>query len=297
VGDENLSLALVYLARGADGGLAAARAFFEAYRVYPARCPHELIVIAKGWSGIEGLGELRQLVQEHSARLVDLPDDGFDWGAYLRVAPKLSHDWLCFLNTHSRPRVDGWLNFLKMAADACGSSFGAVGATASWQTLAPILPPPSLKEKHYEPLFYFLRVILNAVRFAPNILDFASFPNPHLRTNAFLVRRELFVSFMRTQKIPRCKRDAGKIESGRSGLGNYLASRGLKAVVAGADGKVYEPKLWMRSGTFRVPGQPNLLVADNQTTIYHSANPHMKRNLERAAWGRVLTGETLCKNA
>jgi len=286
-----LSLALVYLARGTNGGLPAVKSFFEAYDAYPARCPHELIVIVKGWSGVEGQDELRQLAQAHAARLVELPDDGFDWGAYMRLAPQLSHEWLCFLNTHSRPRVGGWLNLLKKAADAGGSRFGAVGATASRQTSAPILPLPSPK---YSILLYPLRMSSYAFRFLTNIGDFSSFPNPHLRSNAFLVRRELFVDFVSTQKIPCCKRDAAMLESGRSGFSAFLAQRGLKALVAGADGKVYESEHWVNSETFRVPGQSNLLVTDNQTTSYEAAAPSFRKMLEKAAWGKILSRSKAC---
>ncbi|NMM20415.1 MAG: hypothetical protein HHJ15_10765 [Rhodoferax sp.] len=284
-----MSLALVYLARGADGGLPAAKAFFKAYHVYPPRCPHELIVITKGWSGIAGRNELEQLAQANSARLVDLPDDGFDWGAYMRLAPLLTHTWVCFLNTHSRPCVDGWLNLLKVSAEAPGMNIGAVGATASWQTLAPVLPLPSVNAEYNNPLIYPLRLIRNTVRFVTNIRDFPSFPNPHLRSNAFIVRRELFVDFAAAQQIPRCKRDALKLESGRVGFTAFLGARGLKMLVAGADSRVYGSKEWVDSGIFRAPGQPNLLVADNQTIAYDMADNNSKRNFEKSAWGRILT--------
>ena len=290
---ESKSLALVYLARGIDGGLRSAKEFFEAYRAFPAGCPHELIVIAKGWAGIDGQAELLQLIHSHSARLVDLPDDGFDWGGYMRLAPQLSHDWLCFLNTHSRPRVTGWLNLLKAAADAPSMNIGAVSASASWQSLdIPILPPPSLRKGYNTILIYPLRLFRNMLRLAINIRqigDFAPFPNPHLRSNAFIIRRELFVDFAATQRIPRCKRDAALLESGRLGFSVYLANRGLKALVTGADGKVYGPEQWINSGTFRAPGQPNLLVADNQTTAYDMADQHLKRVLERLAWGQAFS--------
>ena len=55
-----MSLALVYLARGVGGGLSSVKAFFNAYDIHPAGCPHELIVIIKGWDGIEGLVEAKK---------------------------------------------------------------------------------------------------------------------------------------------------------------------------------------------------------------------------------------------
>jgi hypothetical protein len=284
-----MHLALVYLARGADGGLPAAKAFFEAYCAYPPRCPHELIVITKGWSGIAGRDEVEQLVQANGARLVDLPDDGFDWGAYMRLAPLLKHTWVCFLNTHSRPCVDGWLNLLRVTAEAPGMHIGAVSATASWETLVPFIPLPSVNAKYNNPLVYPLRLIRNTVRFVTNIRDFPPFPNPHLRSNAFIVLRELFVDFAAAQQIPRCKRDALKLESGRAGFSAFLGTRGLKMLVAGADGRVYGPKEWVDSGTFRVPRQPNLLVADNQTIAYEMADLNLKRNFEKSAWDHIFT--------
>ncbi|MBI5024578.1 MAG: hypothetical protein HZC18_06195 [Candidatus Omnitrophica bacterium] len=280
-----MSLALVYLARGASDGLSSVKEFFEAYRRYPADCAHELIVIIKGWAGLEGEAEVRQLSLAHNAKVIDLPDDGFDWGAYMRAASLLTHDWICFLNTHSRPRVKNWLDLLMKGTEVPGINVGAVGATASYESLISIFYWPSCIAF----LLYIPRIFLNALRFAIYSRNaFRSFPNPHLRSNAFIVRRELFVDFAATHKIPRYKRDAWILESGRTGFTAFLASRGLKPLVAGADGKYYEPEQWIKSGTFRVPRQPNLLVEDNQTMIYDKAGSRNKRILEKNTWGRIF---------
>lgn len=278
----------MYLARGADGGLSAVEAFFEANRAYPPGCPHELVVIAKGWAGIAGRDDLARLAYTNSARLIDLPDDGFDWGAYMRLAPLLLNTWVCFLNTHSRPCAGGWLNLLKTAVEEAGPNIGVVGATASWESLAPVLPPQSLNPRLKHPLFYPLRLVRNTARFLTNIWAFPTFPNPHLRSNAFIVRSQLFVDFADTKKIPRKKRDAAKLESGRTGFSAYLANQGLKALVVGRDGNCYGSDQWANSKTFRVPGQPNLLVADNQTIAYDLANSDSKKILELSAWGKAV---------
>ena len=131
-----MSLALVYLARGTNiHELSSVKNFFEDYHMYSPGCQHELIVIAKGWTCVERQNELQQLSQVNAAKVIELPDDGFDLGAYMRLAPLLSHDWVCFLNTHSRPRVSGWLNLLRMTAEVSGMNVGAVSATASLETL------------------------------------------------------------------------------------------------------------------------------------------------------------------
>jgi hypothetical protein len=286
-----MSLALVYLSRGlgAGCGISALKDFLNAYRVFPAGCPHELIVITKGWSGVEGQDQLEPILRAHAARVVALPDDGFDWGAYIRLVPHLSQEWLCFLNTYSRPRVAGWLNLMRMAAETSGMDTGAVGATGSWETLAPVFPQPSVRSAYNTPLIYPLMLVYNTARFLMNIPVFRAFPNPHLRTNAFIVRRELFLDFVATQKFPRSKRDVAIMESGRTGFTAYLYNRSLKVLVTGADGKAYEREQWIDSRTFRVHGQPNLLVADNHTIAYDNAHLSAKRALEIQAWGQSFS--------
>jgi hypothetical protein len=284
-----MTLALVYLARGVEEGLASVKCFFDAYNEYTPDCPHDLIVIAKGWENQSERNELQALAIRNKATIYSMPDDGLDWAAYMRLAPQLKQDWLCFLNTHSRPRVKGWLRLLRVVADSHADNFGAVGATGSLETL---LPNVFARSNNYHGIqavvIYPVRVILNAYRYIANICDFTGFPNPHLRSNAFLVRRDLFIEYCQIQKLPRCKRDTTKLESGRNGFSAYLLAKGLRLFVTGADGNVYEWKQWINSFTFRTHEQQNLLVGDNQTNDYQTSAAHRKANLEFMTWGKKL---------
>lgn len=283
-----MSVTIVYLARGMNGGLLAAKNFFDAYLSYPPGCPHELIVISKGWVNVQEKCELERLTAKHSARLINLPDHEYDFGAYMRIAPKLTREWICFLSTNSRPRINGWLNFLLMAAINGDKKVGLVGATGSMGTIAqfPFPPPPTanLRALLLFPLLP-LRILIHTLLFLLKLRDFPLFPNPHIRSSTFLVRRDLFTEFSLLSKIPSSKYDAYKLESGRNGLTAFVRRRALMALVAGADGKFYEPEQWVNSRTFRVPEPSNLLVEDRQTTTYDQADVKMKRVLETAAWG------------
>ena len=280
-----MTLAVIYIARGAGAGLPAVEAFLDAYQRYPSGYPHRLVVATKGWEGVSGLPDVIARLREIGADTVTLPDDGYDWGAYMRIIPDLKEDWLCLLNTHSRPLVENWLALLRQPASTPG--VGAVGATGSWGSMSVTWP---LFESNFSRLaLYPARLVLGVFRLCCNLGSFPSFPNPHLRSNAILMSRELFMSFCSNHDIPRSKRDAHILESGRTGLTAYLNSLGLRVQVAGADGGVYDPETWIKGGTFRVPGQPNLLVSDNQTRYYQQANNLLKRRLENAAWGVALT--------
>jgi len=272
------ALALVYLARGIDGGAAAADAFLDSYRRHPAGRDHALVVIAKGWDAVPGL----------------------DWGAYFRIAPMLDQDFLCFVNSHSRALADGWLDALASAADAAG--IGAVGATGSWGTFA--RRPGELVAElmrragdHGAPgdaragagRGAGARLVSAAQSAFLDPFDFPYFPNPHLRSNAFLTRRDLFLQFARSSPPIRGKRDTHRLESGRRGFSRFLRARGLAIAVVGADRCAYGEREWPASRTFRTPDHGNLLVADRQSDAYDAAPLPVRRIAERIAWGRSLT--------
>jgi hypothetical protein len=273
--DEPMSIAVVYLARGIGGGRPAAEAFLDTYRANPAGCGHRLVLVTKGWNGQPGIDEVISRASEFSPRVLGLPDDGYDWGAYFRAARCLSEEWLCLLNTHSRLCVPGWLHHLMNAASQ--RDIGAVGATGSWGTLVPRINRVSPG------------LLLYPWRYLATIGRFPAYPNPHLRSNALLVRRELFLAFASRSPIPASKREAHMLESGRRGFTQFLIENDLRPVVVGKDGNCYFQDDWMDSSTFRIPGQENLLIMDNQTQNYVHASTRMKRVMEYSAWGRVFT--------
>ena len=111
---------------------------------------------------------------------------------------------------------------------------------------------------------------------------FDAFPSPHLRTNAFLVGSDV----MRSWRIGRIrgKWDAFALESGRRSLTRHVESRGLRAVVVGADGSPFGAEEWPDSDTFWQREQSNLLVADNQTEQYTNGDADLRTFLSRFAW-------------
>jgi hypothetical protein len=179
----------------------------------------------------------------------------FDLPAYAAAAQALEASHLCFLNSESELLADGWLGALHERLVEPG--VGAVGATGSYESPRSINP---LRRRRW-----------------------VGFPNPHLRTNAFMVSREL----MRTVSVQevRTKSRAWELESGRHGLTRQVWSRGLRTLVVGRDGAGYEPDRWHESATFRSRDQANLLVADNRTRQWEQADANLRARLSRLAWG------------
>jgi hypothetical protein len=287
--------AVIFLARGLGGGVESARAFFESYRRYGAGMPHELVVLMKGWDGVPGRADVERMAAELSASVIDLPDDGYDWGAYMRAAAVLPHEWFCFLNTHSRILAPDWLAKLRHAAEppqvAIAGATGSLGSPIPSLRLMPSRLRFIFAKK--SPLMAWLTAAFIVVQFpwerVRYLMNFVPVPNPFLRTNGFLIRREDFLAFRKTTAIPRRKREAFIIEFGRRSLSRFFYAAGRVCVVAGADGQVFLPPDWAESGTYCVPGQHNLLIADNRTRIYETAGLAERCFMEDCNWGRVLS--------
>jgi hypothetical protein len=290
---SNPDIALVYLARGIDGGLASASEFFESYQRHPAGVPHALYVIAKGWPDRAAYSALMETASR-SSKVVDLPDDGFDLTAYHRLARDLREEWVCFLNTFCVIESDRWLERLGGALALPG--VGVAGCFGSYGTLQPRVqnllfntreaartkPPKAV-------LGELLAYAGDRWRTARSNDRFPAFPNPHVRTNAFVLARETFVAFWQGKPIPQTKRSVCAFESGSAGLTRFIEVRGQRAVVVGADGGVYEKDQWLESRTFRVPLNANNMISDNATRRYFADDRDRRRKKEFATWGRCLT--------
>jgi hypothetical protein len=181
-----------------------------------------------------------------------LPDVGYDLGTYRRAAEQVNSEYACFLNSFSRPLVKGWLDIMLAAAKQ--PRVGIVGCTGSWESACG-----------------------------------RPFPNPHIRTNAFILRRDLFLALDMPE--PRTKEDASKLEAGHDSITWQVLSCGLRAVVVNADGDKFDVDApygsVRKSATFRWGSQESLLVADNRTDDYQNASPERRAFLRKLAWGEA----------
>lgn len=98
-----------------------------------------------------------------------------------------------------------------------------------------------------------------------------------------MVQRELWLAM--TRAPIRSRRDASKFENGRNNISSRVSRLGLRVVVVGRNGRVFDAADWPCSGTFWQEEQHNLLVEDNQTRKYSLADQRQRDALERTAWG------------
>lgn len=118
------------------------------------------------------------------------------------------------------------------------------------------------------------------------LTQFPLFPNPHIRTNGFMVEREVLLGF---DPIENTKEACCIFESGFDGLTNSVLRKGLEVLVVGADGLGYPMEEWIKSNTFRLGKQENLLAKDNQSSNYMKFSPEEKKIHTYLTWGDYIS--------
>lgn len=253
-----MSVTVIYLAWAGAGHEPLSR-FGASLRAHPAGLEHTLLVAWKGFGSEASRRQARRDLGSLAFEEQIVSPDGLDLSAYAELAASLPDRTLCFLNTSSEVLADQWLAHMAHALARPG--VGIVGASASFESALSSAPRP-------------LR---------PLRRQFRPFPNPHLRSNGFMLEQRL----MRELRWPATssKRAAWVLESGSGGITAQVRARGLTPLVVGRGGMVFEEDDWPTSATFRSGEQDNLLIADNRTRDYAAASPEQRAVLRRMAWG------------
>jgi GT2 family glycosyltransferase/tetratricopeptide (TPR) repeat protein len=245
---------LAWIGAGAeDYWFEAFHRFLASYEKFPSGKEASLYIIYNGFETKSDLDRATKLFSAVNAQAIKMNNPVLDLEAYRIAANEITEARVCFLNTYSELLVPQWLDKLAFHLDR--PEVGLVGATGSFESL----PDP----------------------------QFPPFPNTHLRSNGFMIDRELFRSLL-ADTVIRDKRDTYLIESGPVSLTRKVLAQGLNVMVVGRNGRGYPPKWWPSSDTFRQSSQQNLLIGDNHTRTYMAASWEEKRILLNLAWGSYV---------
>lgn len=261
---------VVHLARGSNGRAPLER-FLESYRAHDAGAPHKLLLVFKGYADENALMRDEALARAFGAKTLMLGrDDLFDIGAYRESARMIEARYVAFFNSFSEILAHEWLAHLY-----CGirrEGVGLVGATGSWESQASF----AFQRMKGRPLPYHAAAWLYKWRYSPH------FPNPHIRTNGFIMQRDTFLALKAPQT--RSKQLAYAFESGWNSMTRQIERQGLKALVAGRDGRYFDKIDWPKSGTYCANSQSNLIVEDNHTRRYSEGSAALRKEMQCRAW-------------
>jgi hypothetical protein len=297
-------LALVHLVRRANGP-EPFREFLESYCTVDAGADHDLVLLLKGFDSEREANEMAALAGGLEAQRLYVDDAGFDVGAYFTATDRLEQARVCFVNSFTTARTPGWLGMLESALRIPNT--GIAGATASWAShwswirfnlglsspyrrafpdrkwarvqMMRITPD---RRRLLAPLSF--RHFLGSARVLPSFVGrFGPFPAAHVRTNGFIVEREMMRSL---EQVPIGRKyDAFVVEGGLKSLTSQIEELGLRPLLVGANQRVYDVEEWPRSSVFWQRGQENLLLEDNQTRAYQDADLDLRTFFARLAWG------------
>jgi len=116
--------------------------------------------------------------------------------------------------------------------------------------------------------------------------QFLPFPNPHIRSNGFMVQRERLLPF-RAAQIQK-KLDACAFESGADSLTRQVRKAGLSAIIVDSGGRGYDVENWPTGQLFRVGNQAGLLLTDNQSRAFDNMSVVARVTNVRMTWGDYL---------
>lgn len=296
---------VIYLYRFSEGEQPVQR-FLQTYRSHAAGIDHDLNVVFKGFPDRETLARAHALFAGIPIKSVEVDDSGYDIGSYVKAANIVPNPRLFFLNTFSRILADDWLGHFNRALNCPG--VGLAGATGSWaantagyeaavnylfRKIAG-LPAQLHQSVEHEMIDrddpggkpgwkrHLKLLLLAPFEYSLRLRRYGRYPNPHIRTNAFMMDRSLFLSL----DLPKlgAKSDTYKFESGRHSMTKQILRRNLRPVVVDRYGKTYGVPEWKLSSTFRTGDQVNLIVADNRTAHYAQASARHRQYMERLTW-------------
>ena len=252
LGGDSLSMrgdAVIYLCRKGDPAVAHT-AFFKSLAANPFGIDADLVVVLKGFEPQETPQSLTEFRKSAAFRIdeVRVKDEG-SWAinAFFEAARQAPHDRLLFLTSHSRIRAKNWLRFYSEAFERVPNC-GVAGASGSYEAVTGV-----------------------------------SFPNINIRTNAFMIARQVF-NQLDTGSLA-TKRGGYEFEAGPNSLTRQLERRGLQPVVVDRIGNSWQSEDWPESNTFRSGLQQGLLVADNRTHDFDIASNGKRRRLAKLAFG------------
>ena len=268
-------ICVVHLVRRKNG-IEPFRNFIKSYLENSAGINHELLILYKGFTGKTDILPYENVLSDVPHSLLEISDRGFDLQSYFVAAEACRNKYCCFLNSFSVILDKDWL--LKLYKHISQPGVGLVGVTGSWGSISWRRVRNEENASHW---IQFLRKIRKV--FLSRYFD--AFPNYHIRTNGFIISRDIMLRIH--QGVILTKIQAYYLESGKNGITRQIEKMGLKPLVVGRDGRGYGKHEWDISNTFWHGEQKNLLISDNQTRKYDSGDLIWKQKWEHFAWGKT----------
>lgn len=246
--------------------------FIKKYNLYKSGYEHDLLICFKNFNQNDSIFRFQELNDLKFIKYEDLNTfNDYDWGSYLRISKKFSDRIIFFMNCHSYPIVHDWLkkfalNYQENSLVAPAGSYESI--TSSW-----------LKGSYSNSFLY--SVLYGLL----NLKNFPIYPNPHIRSNCFMISAKNFTKLILNKKFKYKKLGTWLNESGRNGMTNQIKKLKYKIYIINSDNKKFEIDKWIYSQTYALGDQEKLIISDKFSRIYEKAEINEKKKISKNVWG------------
>lgn len=225
-------------------------AFFRSLKENPAGVTYEFVIAAKGYDLDEPIAyaDILPSLPCSNVRIMRFLDEMPPTAVIREAAASCTTEFVLPLTSWSRILAPNWLSHYLLAFDSVADC-GIVGASGGYECLNDTTP----------------------------------FPNVGIRSNAFMVRTEIFNSLDAGPQ--KTLLDGSSFEAGPNGMTKQIVAKHLKPVIVDRFGGCWFPGDWPKSRTFRLAEQEGLLIADNRTMQYTFGSRRKRDRLVKRCWG------------
>jgi len=249
--------------------------FINNYKKYKSGINHNLLICFKNLDH-EKIIFLKKKFKKIKYNFVIDNFGDYDIGSYFRLAKKYKKKNLFFVGSYSYPAINNWLKIIynNFANNTLISSAG------SYQSLTSDAFNNSYRYNNNFIYNFLLRIIF----FLKNLIYFPIFPNPHVRTNSFLIKAKDLLKYPYKLNYKR-KFDCWRFESGRHSLTNFFKKKRFNIIVVNSKSNIFNKNSWKYSDTYFYKEQKSIIIKDKHTDLFNNSNKRDKLKLEKMVWG------------
>lgn len=275
------NLLVVYLLRKDENYEQNLDSFLSSLNNYGIINSCMLLFLFKGFKcdEVDAIIKVKNLFK-YSHMVID--DHLFDLNSYIECANQYENKYFLFLNSYSILNCGNWLNIYLQAM--CGHDSVFIGSSASCEGLG--YNPPLLNRINFFGIIEWLgRSLMRRIYSIRFMFSGAVFPNPHIRTNAFLIDRVSFLEYFQLNGYPRSKFQCYLVESGLNSLTKFMIKKSSNVAIVSNKGEVFNVSYWSSANLFRSKfSEDRLIVTDNRTREYDAASIERKARLTWDSW-------------
>jgi hypothetical protein len=238
---------LAYLNEELGYDLEVFEQFIASYKNFSSGIEHNFTVLIKKSTPRYFYNRIVEFSKKNNLKFIKVSDEGLDIGAFILAAKQLQGEYLFCIGSGMTILCNDWLLKFDNAFknDAKIRLAGPMGTYAQGHS--------------------------------------NRFPNPHIRTCAFMMKRDLFLEYADGHKFPETKEDTWEIEHCEGSLTNFVLNRDGQAVVVNSDGKIFYPADWEKAQTY-ITLDSKAIMDDKWARRYAFTDEYLRTKIEMENW-------------